>query len=97
MTRTKTIKVRLTEGEHRRLKTLAGKRGVSLLLRTSALGPDRKERKSEHFGIIAELARIRNLLIQIAQNSVRHPPVDQVWLVSQLVTVERELLRIHLP
>lgn len=94
MTRTKTIKVRLTEVENRRLKACAGKQGVSALLRSCALGPDRKERRSERFGIIAELARIRNLLVQIAQNSLRRPPVDQVMIVSQLVTVERELSKI---
>jgi mobilization protein NikA len=95
MTKSKTIKLRLTEGEHRRLKALAGKRGVSGLLRMCALGPDRTQRKSERLGLIAELARIRNLLVHIAQNSVRRPPVDQVMIVSQLVTMERELTRLN--
>ena len=95
MTRSKTIKMRLSEGELRRLKVLAGRRGVSSLLRMRALGPDRQQRKLERLGFIAELARIRNLLVHIAQNSARRPPVDRILILSQLVTVERELTQLR--
>ena len=95
MTRSKTIKVRLTEVEYRRLKTLAGKRGVSALLRTRALGPDRQEQKSERLVLIAELGRIRNLLVHVARNSARRPPVEQVVIVSQLITLERDLTKLR--
>ena len=90
--RTKTVKVRLTDDELRRLKALARKGGVSAHLRNSALKNDyRKE-----LGVVAGLARIRNLLVQIAQNSVSRPPVEQILIVSQLVTVEREVSKITL-
>jgi len=95
MTRSKTIKIRLTEAEHRRLKALAGKQGVSALLRTRALGPDRRERKLELLGLLTELARVRNLMACVAKNSVRRPPADQVLIVAQLVTVERELIKLR--
>jgi hypothetical protein len=94
MTRTKITKVRLTEDEHRRLKASAGKRGVSAFLRLCALGKDQREQKSEALRVVAELARIRNLLVLVAQNSVRRPSLDQILIVSQLVNVERELSRI---
>lgn len=97
MTRTKTVKVRLTEAEHRRLKALAGKRGVSALLRIRALGPDTREEKTERLTILAELARARNLLNQIARHSQRQQPTGQIEIVARLICVERELSKIKRP
>jgi len=94
MTRTKITKIRLTEDERRRLKTLAGKRGVSAFLRLCALGKNQREQKSETLRVVAELARIRNLLVQVARDSVRRPALDQISIVSQLINVERQLTRI---
>jgi len=93
MNRSKIIKVRVTQGEHQHLKSLAGKGGVSALLRASALADTR----CQELQIVAELARVRNLLAQIAQNSIRQPPLDQILIVSQLVTVERELSKLRRP
>jgi len=95
MNRGKTIQIRLTDIEHRRLKSLAGKRGISALLRASALGPDRQQKISERLGLIAELARIRNLLVHIAQSAARESDLDRAMIVGQLVTVERELARLN--
>jgi hypothetical protein len=91
MTRTKSIKIRLTADELRRLKTCAGPRGVSALLRVRALGPDRRQVQSENFAFLAEFARARNLLNQIAWNSKRQTPLVVIEIVSQLITVERQL------
>ena len=88
MNRTKSTKIRLTENEHRQLKARAGARGVSALLRIQALGPDRR---GEQFAFIAELARARNLLNQIARNSERRMPSEQIQIVAQLIAVERQL------
>lgn len=90
--RTKTVKVRLTEDEHRQLKALARKGGVSAHLRNSALKNDYRKELS----VVAAIARARNLLVQIAQNSARRPEVDQVLIVSQLVTVERSLSKFRI-
>lgn len=92
--RTTIVKIRLTKDEHRRLKTLAGKRGISRLLRTLALGPDRREQQEGRLQLVAELARIRNLLLQIALNSSAGRPLEQVRIIFQLVHLERALSRI---
>ena len=91
MNRTKSIKIRLTDNEHRQLKARAGARGVSALLRIQALGPDRQQERREQFSLVAELARARNLLNQIARNSERRMPSQQIEIVSQLIAVERQL------
>jgi len=88
MNRTKSIKIRLTDNEHRQLKARAGVRGVSALLRIQALGPDRR---GEQFALIAELARARILLNQIARNCERLNPSEQIQIVAQLIAVERQL------
>lgn len=92
MTRTKNIKFRVTEAEHRRLKALAGARGVSAFLRRRALGPDRHQEKIERLAVLRNLTMARNTLNQIARISERRPPVDQLQIVLQLVAVERTLL-----
>jgi len=91
MSRTKSIKIRLTDNEHQQLKARAGARGVSALLRIQALRPDRRQKQREQFALIAELARARNLLHQIARNSERRMPSEQIQIVSQLIAVERQL------
>lgn len=91
MTRTKSIKIRLTDDEFQRLKRRAGKRGVSALLRNRALGPDRRQVQSEKFAVLAELTRARNMLNQIARSCQRQPPLAVVEIVSQLIVVERQL------
>ena len=93
MNRNKSIKIRLTDDELRQLKTRAGARGVSALLRRRALGPDRQQEQKERLIVIAELARARNLLNQIARNSQRQSPATQIQVVSQLLAVERQLSR----
>lgn len=93
MTRTKNIRIRLTDEEHRRLKALAGARGISALLRHRALGPDRQQVQSERLRVVAELARARNLLAQIARNSERRRPTEQIQIVAELIAVERQLLK----
>lgn len=97
MTRSKSIKIRLTEEEHRKLRKLAGARGLSALLRRRALGPDRRQEHSERFAVLSALARARNLLSQIAHDSERRPLPDQLHIVVQLVAVERELSKFNKP
>ena len=91
MTRTNSIKVWLTDDEHQRLKKLAPARGIGFLLRSRALDSDRRQEQTDRVSIVAELARIRNLLNQIARNSERRTPPDQIQIVAQLITVERRL------
>lgn len=91
MTRTKNIKIRLTEDELQRLKRRAGKRGVSALLREGALGPDPRQIQSEKFAVLAEFTRARNLLNQIARSCQRQPPVAVMEVVTHLIAVERQL------
>jgi hypothetical protein len=95
--RAKIIKVRVTDDELRQLKTLAGKPGVSAFLRLRALGPDRHQQQSERLALIAELARIRNLLVQIARSSERQPPPAHVQIVTHLIAAERQLANLKLP
>ena len=73
------------------MKALAGVRGISALLRRRALGPDRQQVQSERLRVVAELARARNLLDQIARNSERRRPPEQIQIVAQLIAVERQL------
>lgn len=91
MKRTENIKIRLTVDELRRLKVRAGPRGVSALLRVQALGPDQRQLQTERLTVLAELARARNLLNQIARNSQRQPPLSQIEIISHLIGVERLL------
>ena len=91
MTRTKNIRIRLTDEEHQQLKSLAGARGISALLRRRALGPDRRQVQNERLRVVAEIARARNVLNQIARNSERCTPPDQIQIVAQLLAVERQL------
>ena len=91
MNRNRNIKIRLTEDELRRLKSRAGKRGVSALLRRRALGPDQRQEQTERLKVLAELARARNLLNLIARNSGQQSPAAQIQIVSQLMAVERQL------
>jgi hypothetical protein len=97
MTRTKNIRIRLTDQEHQHLKKLAGARGVSALLRTGALGIDQQQEQTERLRVVAELARARNLLNQIARNSERRTPPDQIQIVAQLIAVERQLSKFKTP
>ena len=83
--------MRLTDAEFRRLKTLAGARGVSAHLRLRALGPDRRQEQTERLTVLAELARARNLLNQIGRNCERQRLPDQIQIVAQLIAVERQL------
>jgi len=92
MTRTETIKIRVSEAEHRKLKAVAGQRGVSAFLRLQALGVDKRQAQREQLTIIAELTRVRNILNQIARNCERRPGPDQLEIVTHLVRLERELL-----
>ena len=89
--RTKSIKVRLTDGEHHRLKTLAGKRGISALLRVRALGIDQREEQIQRLTVVAELARARNALNQIARSCERRPTVELIEMLAQLIRIERQL------
>ena len=91
MKRTKSIKIRLTPGELWRLKGTAGRRGVSALLRARALGPDPRQMQKERLAFLAEFARARNTLNQIARNSQRQPPLALIEIVSHLIAVERQL------
>lgn len=95
MTRTRNIKIRLTDGEHRRLKALAGNRGVSAFLRIRSLGTDERQEKSERLILVTELARARNLLNQIARNSERYRPTQQIEIVARLICVEREFSKLN--
>jgi hypothetical protein len=94
MKRTKSIKIRLTDGELRRLKTCAGPRGVSAFLRVRALGPDRRQLQTERLNFLAEFARARNLLNQIARSSEKRPLPEQFQIVAQLIAVERVLSKL---
>jgi hypothetical protein len=94
MTRTKSIKIRLTDEEYRRLKSIAGAHGVSALLRIRALGPDQRQAQNEKLIMLAEMARVRNVLSQIAQSSARVPWEEQIQIVAQLISVERTLTRL---
>ncbi len=94
MKRTKSIKIRLTDGELRRLKSSAGPRGVSAFLRVRALGPDRRQLQTERLTVLAEFARVRNLLNLVARSSEKRPLPEQFQIVAQLISVERVLLNI---
>ena len=91
MKRNKCINLRVTGDELRRLKAGAGRRGVSAFLRVRALGPDRRQVQTERLTVIAELARVRNLLNQIARNSQRQTPMAQIEIVSHLIALGRKL------
>lgn len=91
MKRTKSIKIRLTPGELWRLKATAGRRGVSALLRVRALGPDPRQMQTERLAFIAEFARARNAIVQLARNCQRQPPLALIEIISHLIAVERQL------
>jgi hypothetical protein len=91
MNRTKSIKIRLTDDELRQLKACAGMRGVSALLRVRALGPDPRQIQIERLAFLAEFARARNLLNQIARNSQPQTPLALIEIVSQLIVIERQI------
>lgn len=91
MIRNKSIKIRLTDGEHQRLKTLAGRRGISALLRVRALGIDQRQEQFQRLTVIAELARARNVLNQIARSCERRPLMERIEILAQLIRVERQL------
>ena len=91
MNRTKSIKIRLTDDELRQLKAAAGTRGISALLRRRALGLNRQQERIDQLPVLAELARARNLLNQIARNTERRAPPEHIQIVAQLIVVERQL------
>ena len=91
MKRTKSINIRLSEDELRRLKRMAGTRRVSAMLRTRALGPDRRQIQAEKFAVLAEFTRARNALNQIARKSHWQTPLALIEIVSHLIAVERQL------
>ena len=91
MKRTKSIKIRLTTGELWRLNFTAGRRGVSALLRARALGPDPRQLQTERLAYIAEFARARNAIVQLARNCQRQPPLALIEIVAHLIAVERQL------
>ncbi len=97
MTRTKTIQIRLTNAEYRKLKLEAGTRGLSALVRLRALGPDRKAEENERLHIVAEVARTRNILNQLARRCATLSGPDQVMMLSQLVAVERQIRKLVMP
>jgi hypothetical protein len=47
--------------------------------------------QAEKFAVLAESARARNVLNQIARSCQRQPPVAVIEIVSQLIVVERQL------
>lgn len=91
MKRTRNIKIRLTEDEYRRLKSRAGKRGISALLRRRALGTDPRQADADKLAVLAGFTRARNLLNQIVQNCRHHPPLALVEIIAHLITIERQL------
>lgn len=97
MTRTKSIKIRLSEDELSQLKHAAGKRGVSALLRRRALGMHRQQHRIDQLAVLAELARFRNLLTQIARDCQRRALPEQMQIVFHLVAVERQLSKFKTP
>lgn len=90
MKRSKSIKIRVTEGEYLRLHSLAGTRGISALLRR-AIGIDQSHEKTERLMVVAEIARARNILNQIARNCERKPLPEQIEILAALLSVERTL------
>lgn len=97
MTRTKSIKIRLSEEELSQLKRAAGKRGVSALLRRQALGMCREQERIGQLGVLAELVRARNLLSQIARDCQRRALPEQIQIVFRLIAVERQLSKFKTP
>lgn len=97
MTRSKSVKIRLTEEEHRKLKSLAGSRGISEFLRYRALGPDRWHEQVENLALLSAVTRARNSLGFIALQSQHRPLTDQLLIVLQLTAVERELAQFKKP
>ncbi|HMJ88172.1 MAG TPA: hypothetical protein VK530_00065 [Candidatus Acidoferrum sp.] len=95
MTRNKTIRLRLSEDELGKLKSIAGKRGVSSLLRLSALALNHREQQAERLRLIGEVARIRNTLANVARTFELRPLLDQLHIVSRLIAIERELARLN--
>ena len=95
MTLTKSIKVRLTDAEHQTIKAKAGAQGISTFVRIRVLGADQRHDQKERLLILAELSRARTILNHIAQNSLSRPPVEQVHIMTQLCSLERELSKLN--
>lgn len=60
-------------------------------MRVRALGFDAPQENRELLMVVAELARARNILNQIARNSERRPLLEQIQIVTALLGVERSL------
>jgi hypothetical protein len=59
------------------------------------LGPDRQEQNRERFTLIAELARLRNLLCQVARNCEQRALPHQATVLVQLIALERQLMKLN--
>lgn len=95
MNRTKAITIRLTETELRHLKAKAGVRGLSALLRLQALGPDRQQEQKQRLSLLAEIARVRHALNQIARRCEEQAAIPQLDIVARLVSLERRLVALR--
>ena len=91
MTRTKSIKIRVTAEEYGLLKAIAGSRGISALLRNRALKGKSQNDRIERRAVVAELARMRNTLSLIGRYCERCSLPDQIQIVIHLCAVERAL------
>jgi len=89
MTRNKTIKIRLTEAEHRRFENPRPRPwGFGLPSDSGTWArPATEANRSPRFAL--RTGGIRNLLNQVARNSERRPVPEQIQIVAQLISVER--------
>lgn len=105
--RDRTLKVRVTEVEHKQLLTNAGDQPLAEWLRETGLGqqPQQPKRRARRLppppdvdpALLRELVAQGNNLNQIARllNSAEWGPMDRVQIIARLAAIEAELTRIR--
>jgi len=93
--RTKSIKIRLTEGEHERLLSLCTLPELARWMRETCLGVKGRADVPPPVvdpALLRQLAGIGNNLNQIARVvNTKGQPIDRVQIVAGLAAVERQL------
>lgn len=100
--RTKEIKIRLTESEHKALLNRCTKASLATWMREICLG-EKQTKQSKVIevdpNLLRQLAGIGNNLNQIArlvnQESKVSSAIDRIAIITALSGVERELQRLH--
>ncbi len=95
--RSKVIKVRVSDAEHRRLQSLATRPELARWMREHCLGADTRRRRGDpppaDPAWLRQLAGIGNNLNQIARrlNAGDWGPADRLQVIAALSSVERSL------